>query len=985
MTGRAAWLVILWAVLCLAAQQALAAVSVATNDGLVLTLNDDGSWGSLTVDGTPIPVLAGATGGFVVAAMEGVSMPYHRQSWFAGTPITGTATQEGGNVHLVGTADGLGFDITLTGGGPYIRADGTVTGPGSDRVFIVYFRIPVDANGWVWADDIYGRRTIDSSPSNWYFAPYAFNQARHPWLSLNPFGTITKTGEPEMGVSLSPLFYPPCAYAIQYNGNGGFWIEFELGVTPETTKHPNTGDFHFVLYKHDPEWGNRSAVKRYYEFFPQWFQKKSRGGNWLLDGVRPDNPEDFALVYLETYNWDDEWTSSHNIYTCKYQEPWCWHLDWLTEMDLEAAAEDIPANDAYYCPAKGQSIKESAQQAILSGCKNPDGTYIGPDEQSYWTDGFWECDGWIETVRYITNPDVEIANFRSFNPGRNRGQSVAYWEWYRWWGMAPGPEDEYTGLYHDSTGGFWAGWGVVHNFAPEHWATYDYSPGIYFGSQWGGPGLVCMWAPYSNVEFAKHAYEQMTLESRVVMANTFANYELFMVAPFIDMFGAGESVSWGSLQTESILRAAAYQKPVSYLGDGATEEAMLRGLLLNIYPGFRLGSDYEDYRSLYQQYMPIYNTLDAAGWEPVTNARASNTSMGLERYGPDGEGMVYFVVRAESAGATDVTISSAEMGWAANPFSQVTELLYGGGVSTSYDGDGDLVIHCGDIGAGDDRVYKVEVSATPTAPVADFAAAPTMGAKPLTVQFADLSTWNPTSWQWEFGTGDGSTEQNPSYEYQLAGIYTVSMAATNIYGTDNETKTDYVLVSTFSDVLGDYWSWRQVEACVATGVVQGYGDKTYRPGVQVARDAMAVYIARAMGLATGAYEALFEDVKGPGDPEEQWAWPWIEALARAGIVQGYTATEYRPAVIVKRDAMAVYVARALWGGVEVPTGPEVGRFDDVPDRDPGPAHWAYDEVEYCVTNGVVSGYTATEYRPDNPVDRGQMAVYVQRAFGLSWP
>jgi hypothetical protein len=158
-------------------------------------------------------------------------------------------------------------------------------------------------------------------------------------------------------------------------------------------------------------------------------------------------------------------------------------------------------------------------------------------------------------------------------------------------------------------------------------------------------------------------------------------------------------------------------------------------------------------------------------------------------------------------------------------------------------------------------------------------------------------------------------------------------------------------------------------------VVGGYGDGTYRPSVQVARDAMAVYITRAMKLPTAAFEGRFDDV-----PQSQWAWPWVEALVRAGIVQGFTPTEYRPSVLVKRDAMAVFVARALIGGVNVPSGPAVGTFDDVPDYDPGPAHWAYDAVEYCVNYGIVGGYTPTEYRPNVVVNRGQMAVFVWRAF-----
>ena len=45
-------------------------------------------------------------------------------------------------------------------------------------------------------------------------------------------------------------------------------------------------------------------------------------------------------------------------------------------------------------------------------------------------------------------------------------------------------------------------------------------------------------------------------------------------------------------------------------------------------------------------------------------------------------------------------------------------------------------------------------------------------------------------------------------------------------------------------------------------------------------------------------------------------------------------------------------------------------------------HQAYTHVEYCVENGVVSGYLDGLYHPDYAVTRDQMAVYVARAFGL---
>ncbi len=58
----------------------------------------------------------------------------------------------------------------------------------------------------------------------------------------------------------------------------------------KTTKHPNTADFHFVLYKHNPAWGNRSAVQRFQCFFPDWFNRTVAGGNNFVDMATPVTP-----------------------------------------------------------------------------------------------------------------------------------------------------------------------------------------------------------------------------------------------------------------------------------------------------------------------------------------------------------------------------------------------------------------------------------------------------------------------------------------------------------------------------------------------------------------------------------------------------------------------------------------------------------------------------------------------------------------------
>ena len=82
-------------------------------------------------------------------------------------------------------------------------------------------------------------------------------------------------------------------------------------------------------------------------------------------------------------------------------------------------------------------------------------------------------------------------------------------------------------------------------------------------------------------------------------------------------------------------------------------------------------------------------------------------------------------------------------------------------------------------------------------PVADFSASETYIMAENSVTFTDLSTNMPTSWSWTFegGTPATSTEQNPTVTYSEAGEYTVTLVATNAFGSGTETKTEYISVA----------------------------------------------------------------------------------------------------------------------------------------------------------------------------------------------
>jgi PKD repeat protein len=79
-------------------------------------------------------------------------------------------------------------------------------------------------------------------------------------------------------------------------------------------------------------------------------------------------------------------------------------------------------------------------------------------------------------------------------------------------------------------------------------------------------------------------------------------------------------------------------------------------------------------------------------------------------------------------------------------------------------------------------------------PVANFSASVVSGCAPLVVQFTDNSTGSPTTWSWTLGNGAVSTQRNPVTTYTNAGVYTITLTASNASGSNAITKTQYITV-----------------------------------------------------------------------------------------------------------------------------------------------------------------------------------------------
>ncbi len=86
------------------------------------------------------------------------------------------------------------------------------------------------------------------------------------------------------------------------------------------------------------------------------------------------------------------------------------------------------------------------------------------------------------------------------------------------------------------------------------------------------------------------------------------------------------------------------------------------------------------------------------------------------------------------------------------------------------------------------------------APITNFTANTTSGTAPLTVNFTDLSTNAPTSWEWDFGDGTTSIDQNSIHTYATAGTYNVILNATNAGGSNTIMQMNHINVISSSPV-----------------------------------------------------------------------------------------------------------------------------------------------------------------------------------------
>ena len=517
---------------------------------------------------------------------------------------------------------------------------------GGTRCVTLYFVTRFTAANAVWWNDI--RSSAAVSPGREYANLVHVNAGVTGQLSLYPFGCVTsRTRGLALGI---PPDLGPRISRISYNAHSGLlYAAFDLALLPrgDSAGH-DSAPVAIINYPVDPAWGFRDAARIFYATFPWAYARRTHAeGIWMpfTAPSKVSNNKDFHFAYHEGDN--DVFGDRHSgIASFRYVEPMTY---WM------AIPKGAPRNyDAALAQIQSQAkssdpvVSHQAQAVLTSGSQDENGRYNVAFRDTPW------CDGAV----WVLNP----------NPGMHHDPLM--------WTKArlnadgepvPGAANQPDGEYLDSL----EAWADVVDYRPESLNVLKepltFTPASFV------PTTPTWFSVYDD---AAALSKDLHAHGKLLMANS-VPWRFTAFAPTLDVMGTETSMfsETGDFEPESdaimnLRRTASYHKPYllllntdfSKIDYKKTEQYFQRCLFYGIYPSMFSANAadhpywenpalYNRDRPLFRKYIPLVQTLSAAGWEPVTWARANQDNVWVERFGTK-----YLTVLNSAAQPMDATL-----------------------------------------------------------------------------------------------------------------------------------------------------------------------------------------------------------------------------------------------------------------------------------------------------------------------------------------
>ncbi|MFB4160984.1 S-layer homology domain-containing protein [Geomicrobium sp. JSM 1781026] len=182
----------------------------------------------------------------------------------------------------------------------------------------------------------------------------------------------------------------------------------------------------------------------------------------------------------------------------------------------------------------------------------------------------------------------------------------------------------------------------------------------------------------------------------------------------------------------------------------------------------------------------------------------------------------------------------------------------------------------------------------------------------------------------------------------------------------SETTPEPLPSGQYHDVNSDYFAYRSITNLGEQGIINGYSDYTFRPGLELNRGQAATLIARALDLSADG-DPGFADV--PSNHHNAEA---IAAVEQAGLFGGNSNNEFSPAAPMTRS----HVAAVFYNAFDLDDYTTDEDFNDI-SKD----HQHYDAINAFTAAGISSGNNGN-FQPNRPATRAHFASFLHSALQL---
>ena len=179
----------------------------------------------------------------------------------------------------------------------------------------------------------------------------------------------------------------------------------------------------------------------------------------------------------------------------------------------------------------------------------------------------------------------------------------------------------------------------------------------------------------------------------------------------------------------------------------------------------------------------------------------------------------------------------------------------------------------------------------------------------------------------------------------------------------------------FADMAEVMWANEAVSYLAGKGVINGYGDDTFRPNNVITRAELAVIVLKALSeTAEASGAAVFTDIS-----ETDWYAGWAAKASKLVLILGDDQGRFNGNANVTREEAVVIIDRTLSRmGVQLPQT-ITGTFGDMADV----SEWAQASAVKFRKSGIIKGRTEGTFEPSAYLTRAEAAKILYDAIKLA--